>query len=111
MMGERNTTDFYVRLLSEVIDIHQYPFIKLIIDHRITEEEYNELFRLLDDLQKEYEIQKEEGLIDFSSLLVHFAGMLNEKLHPTEVIFALKKEGYYPSLMNEFIRIMNKEGI
>ncbi|MFB4474924.1 DUF1878 family protein, partial [Oceanobacillus caeni] len=34
---------------------------------------------------------------------------LNEKLNPNETIAALKKEGYYPSLMNEFTNIITRE--
>ncbi|MFD1850001.1 DUF1878 family protein [Oceanobacillus bengalensis] len=102
-----NTSSFHIHLLSNIIDMNQYPFIKLLIEKNINKKEYDELFNLLEKLDKNYLVQKEEGLINFTSLLVHFAGMLNEKLDPTETILALKKEGYYPSLINEFLAILN----
>ncbi|WP_106498100.1 DUF1878 family protein [Lentibacillus sp. Marseille-P4043] len=101
-----DTTAFHLQLLSKLIDINQYPFIKLIIENNITYQEYHDLFQLLDILNEKFALQKEEGFLDFTSLLIHFAGMLTEKLDPTKTIFALKKEGYFPSLMNEFIRIV-----
>lgn len=81
----------------------------MIIEKNITEEEYKDLMDLLDDLNELYMEQREEGLVDFTTLLVRFAGMLNEKLEPNETISALKKEGYYPSLMSEFTKIISRE--
>ncbi|WP_246206721.1 DUF1878 family protein [Virgibacillus ihumii] len=104
------TLSFQVQLLSKVIDVKQYPFIKLVVEKSITYGEYEQLMQQLADLNSRYEAQKEEGLLDFTPLLVHFAGMLNEKLDPNTTIFALKKEGYYPSLMNVFINILAGSG-
>ncbi|GGB51570.1 DUF1878 family protein [Virgibacillus dakarensis] len=104
-----DTIHFHLQLLSKLIDIKQYPFIKLIIEHNITFQEYNNLFLLLDKLNEQYESQKEEGFLDFTSLLVHFGGMLTEKLDPNDTIFALKREGYFPSLMGEFIKIIERK--
>lgn len=104
-MSNRNSS-FHIQLLAQTIDIQKFPLTKLIIDHHVTEEEYEALFHMLQQLEKQYEIQKEEGFVDFTSLLVHFAGMLTRKLHPNQTIYALKKEGYYPSLMNEFIQLI-----
>ncbi|WP_077324981.1 DUF1878 family protein [Virgibacillus siamensis] len=109
MNGEINdTTSFHLQLLSKVIDMQQYPMIKLMIENNITEAEFNQLLQLLADLNEKFEIQKEEGLLDFTPLLIHFAGMLNEKLDPDTTILALKKEGHYPSLMNAFIEVLNE---
>lgn len=106
---QNENTSFYIQLISKIINIDGYPFIKMIIENKITEEEYNELMKLLHHLNEMYMEQKEEGLVDFTSLLVRFAGMLNEKLEPNETIAALKKEGYYPSLMTEFTKIIKRE--
>lgn len=100
------TMSFHVQLLSKVIDLEQYPLIKLIIENNITYVEYQNLLQQLADLSSQYESQKDEGLLDFTPLLIHFAGMLNEKLDPDTTILALKKEGYYPSLMNAFIEVL-----
>ncbi|MEW9675039.1 DUF1878 family protein [Lentibacillus sp. L22] len=104
-----DTIYFHLQLLAKLIDMKQYPFSKLIIDHRVTFQEYKDLLDLLANLNEQYGIQKEEGLLNFTALLVHFAGMLTVKLDPTETIFALKKEGYYPSLMDEFIKILEDD--
>ncbi|WP_010650117.1 DUF1878 family protein [Oceanobacillus massiliensis] len=101
-------TAFHIQLLSKIIDMNQYPLIKLMIEKNISLEEYNELMEMLERLNDTYELQQEEGLLDFTSLLIHFAGMLNEKLDPNQTIRALRKEGYYTKLMEEFIRIVEK---
>ena len=107
-MSNRKTS-FHIQLLAQTIDIQKFPLTKLIIDHHVTEEEYESLFHLLQQLEKQYEVQKEEGFVEFTSLLVHFAGMLTQKLPPNQTIYALKKEGYYPSLMNEFIQLIEQD--
>jgi len=104
----KDTFQFHIQLLTNIIDMDEYPFTKLIIENSLSKQEYDKVMSLLDDLNKLYVEQKEEGLLDFSSLLIKFAGMLNEKLDPNETIFALKKEGYYPSLINEFITILHE---
>ncbi|HEX6593584.1 MAG TPA: DUF1878 family protein [Bacillota bacterium] len=104
-MSHINTT-FHLQLLLQTMNIEQYPFIKLIIINNLSSQEYEELFMLLEQLNEMYKVQKEEGLLDFTSLLIHFAGMLNQKLDPTETIYALKKEGHFPNLMEEFMQII-----
>lgn len=111
-MNEHSSTitSFQIQLLSRIIDMDEYPFIKLVIEQNISEEEYNELFAHLEILQAMYEEQKEKGLLDFSSLLIEFSGLLNEKLDPTTTILALRKENYFPELMDEYIKILKKSG-
>ncbi|WP_246202557.1 DUF1878 family protein [Virgibacillus doumboii] len=104
---QNETAAFHLRLLSKIIDFNQYPLIKLLIESNVTESEFEELMDLLAGLNNQYVAQKEEGFLDFTLLLIHFAGMLNEKLNPDITIYALKKEGYYPSLMDEFIKILS----
>ncbi|WP_249870175.1 DUF1878 family protein [Oceanobacillus saliphilus] len=99
---------FHIQLLSKIIDMNQYPLTKLIIENNITQEEYMELMKMIKGLNDTYECQKEEGFLDFSSLLIHFAGMLNEKLDPNETINALKKEDCFPELMEEFSNILEE---
>ncbi|MEN2767720.1 DUF1878 family protein [Ornithinibacillus xuwenensis] len=108
MCEVNNLATFQLQLLSRTIDETQYPFTKLVIERNITEEEYDELFQLLGRIEEQYLEQKEEGLLNFSSLLVCFAGMLNEKLEPTETVMALKDEGYFPLLLEEFIKLINE---
>lgn len=105
--GDRDTMSFHVQLLSKLIDVDQFPFVKLVIENNVSKEEYEELFQLLQMLEQKYEIQKDEGFLDFTSLLIHFAGMVTEKLEPNETIYALSKEGYFPNLMREFKTLVN----
>lgn len=96
---------FYMHLLLKIKEIENYPFTKLVIENGLSEEEYQEIVHLLALLNEKYEIQKEEGFLDYTSLLIQFAGMLNYKLDPEETIIALKKEGCYPELMEELSKI------
>ena len=107
LKGDFDTLVFHLKLLSRTIDAEQYPLTKMIIEHHLSAEEYAELFRLLDDLNETYQVQKEEGLLDFSSLYRRLTRHLEDRLDAAQTIYALKKEGYYPSLMTEFIKIMN----
>ncbi|MGP4106582.1 DUF1878 family protein [Virgibacillus sp. L01] len=107
--SERNETSaFHLCLLANVINMERFPLIKLIVENDISRTEFEELMTLLEMLDSQLEKQKEEGFLDYTGLLVHFAGMLNKKLYPDETIFALKKEGYYPSLVNEFIKVLKE---
>lgn len=107
---DKDIMSFHVQLLSRLIDVDLYPFIKLVIENDISKEEYTELFQLLQTLENKYVQQREEGFLDFTSLLINFAGMLNEKLEPNETIYALEREGYFPHLIKEFTSLL-KRGI
>lgn len=95
---------FEIKLLFRISDMKENPFTKLVIEKQLTEEEYNEIFKLLEFLNNKLEVQSEEGLLNFESLLVLFVGILNEKLNPIETLNALKKEGYYPSLIGTLLK-------
>ncbi|MBP1968979.1 hypothetical protein J2Z83_001082 [Virgibacillus natechei] len=110
-LNNNDTTSFHLQLLSKIMDMNEYPFINLIIENDITYKEFEELMHLLQKLDAQYNIQKEEGFLDFTSLLVQFAGMLTEKLDPNNTIYALKKEGYFPSLITAFTSIIEYEEI
>ncbi|MBN6205092.1 DUF1878 family protein [Ralstonia pickettii] len=105
----QSKASFQIQLLSKIIDMNKYPLIKLVIENNIDQDEYEELFALLERQNSLYKQQKEEGFLNFSSLLIEFAGMLNEKLNPDETIYALRKEKYFPDLMDEFLKIINEE--
>lgn len=109
-VSENETTVFHLHLLANVIDMEAYPFIRMVIQANLSKNEYDELMHLLAILNEKYQLQKDEGLLDFSSLLMLLAEKLSEKLKPNELIFALHKEGYYPELMEEFIGIMQFTG-
>lgn len=109
MSSDREDFSFQVQLLLNIINMKNYPFTQLVIENSLTKEEYLDLIQLLDGLEKDYFDQKKQGFMNFSILLVHFAGMLNDKLLPDETIYALKQEGYYVELMEEFIKVMDIE--
>ncbi|WP_047982506.1 DUF1878 family protein [Ornithinibacillus contaminans] len=109
MCDDNKLAAFHVQLLLKTIDSKQYPFTKLIIEQNITNEEYDSMFQMLEAANQEYMEQKEEGLLNYSSLLLRFVGMLNKKLEATETIHALRAEGYFPELMEEFIKLIQKE--
>ncbi|WP_164215069.1 DUF1878 family protein [Virgibacillus sp. YIM 98842] len=103
------TASFHVQLLSKILNLDDYPVVKLIIENNLSKEESEELFLLLNKLNDQYERQKEEGFLDFTPLLVEYAGMLNEKLDPDNTIAALRQEGHYPDLMREFSKIIDMD--
>ncbi|MBC5636624.1 DUF1878 family protein [Ornithinibacillus sp. BX22] len=111
MSEHNNLATFHLQLLTRIIDVNKFPFTKLVIENEITEEEYKEIFHTIENINSEYIEQKEEGLLHYSSLLARFAGLLNPKLNPTDTIYALRREGYFPDLLDEFIQILKKDGL
>lgn len=105
---DTDTLAFYVRLLTQMKLIEDYPFTKMVIEEGVTKDEYQELMKLLTSLHNQYEEQKEAGMLDFTQLLIHFAGMLPIKLHPDLVMNTLIKEGINKELMKEFLNIRRK---
>ncbi|MGC4377882.1 DUF1878 family protein [Fictibacillus sp. Mic-4] len=100
--------EFYSRLTLQTVDYTQFPFFTLVMSNKLTEQEVNEVLTLCDELQKKYEQQKEEGLVNFVPLLIHFAGMLTPKLKPKETIQAIKGQGLYPNLMEKLYEIASR---
>lgn len=111
MIEHNNLASFQLQLLTRIIDVNKFPFTKIVIENNVTEEEYNQMFMLLEKIDFEYLEQKEEGLLDFSSLLAKFRSQITEKLNPIKVIYAMKKEGFFTELLDEFIQIIKKDGL
>ncbi|MFS0671924.1 DUF1878 family protein [Ornithinibacillus sp. 179-J 7C1 HS] len=111
MIQRDNLATFQLQLLTKIIDVNKFPFTKIVIENNVTEEEYNQIFMLLEKIDFEYIEQKQEGLLDFSSLLAKFRSLLTEKLEPTKTIYALRKEGCFIELLDEFISIIKKDGL
>lgn len=103
------TLSFHVHLLLQMSELKNYPFRCMIVQKGISQQEYSELMSQIDKINNIYLDQKESGMLDFTSLLIEFAGMLNEKLHPDETIKAMIIEGVYTDLMNEFKLIIERE--
>lgn len=106
---DTETLTFYVHLLLETKELEQYPFKKMLIEKGVTEKEYQELILLLSNINEEFEVQKEAGMLDFTELLIHYAGELNPKLHPDELMDALIEEKRFMKLMTQLKKIREKE--
>lgn len=99
------TLTFYLERLMEIKEFDQYPFVKMVIQNGVTEKEYQELIMLLSNINDEFKAQKEAGLLDFTRLLIQFAGELTPKLHPDDLMDALIKEKRYFDLMTHLKKV------
>jgi len=102
------TLTFYVQLLMQMEELEKYPFIKMLIEKGVTEKEYQELIMLLSNISEEFDNQKEAGMLDFTGLLIHYAGKLNPKLHPDELMDALIEEKRFLEVMVQLKKIRKK---
>ncbi|WP_226576722.1 DUF1878 family protein [Halobacillus litoralis] len=93
------TFSFQLNLLLNVKDMQKYPFTKMVIDYNLTEKEYEETLELLDLLSCKYYEDVNDGLMDHSSLLIHYAGMLCFKMPVNESLKAMYEEGLYVDLV------------
>ncbi|MFP7168737.1 DUF1878 family protein [Terribacillus sp. 7520-G] len=103
---KKSTLSFHLQLIAETGVLDKYPFRKLLIERDINEEEYASVLEMLQRLNRLYKEQKEEGLLDYTSLLLEFVGMLPEKLYYWDVLLALREEKQddtYKDLVNELI--------
>jgi 1-deoxy-D-xylulose 5-phosphate reductoisomerase len=91
--------EFYNQLTIESVDLTSYPFFRLVMEKKLTEQEVNDIIQLCDELEKIFFMQKESGFVHYTHVLIHFAGMLTPKLNPRETILALLHQEKYISLM------------
>ncbi|MBU8905454.1 DUF1878 family protein [Desertibacillus haloalkaliphilus] len=91
--------EYYKRIFVEMVDKERFPFYYLMVENDLTEEEVEEVYALCEHLNQQLEEQRDSGLLNYTSLLIHFVGMLNVKLNPEVTIQALYKQGYYQPLM------------
>ncbi|MFP7494844.1 DUF1878 family protein [Terribacillus saccharophilus] len=103
---KKSTLSFHLQLIAETGVLDKYPFRKLLIERDINEEEYAAVVEMLQRLNKLYKEQKQEGLLDYTSLLLEFVGMMPQKLHYWDVLLALREEKQddtYTDLVGELI--------
>ncbi|PAD35042.1 DUF1878 domain-containing protein [Terribacillus saccharophilus] len=103
---KKSTLSFHLHLIAETGVLDKYPFRKLLIERNINEEEYAAVLKMLQRLNRLYKEQKEEGLLDYTSLLLEFVGMMPEKLYYWDVLLALREEKQddtYKGLVDELI--------
>ncbi|MFV8826907.1 DUF1878 family protein [Alkalihalobacterium sp. APHAB7] len=91
---------FQHRLLLKMIDRNSFPFYSLALEKDLSEGEVEQVLMLCQELQKEYEEQCELGFVHHTPLLVHFVGMLPEKLPIAETLQALKAQNLYIDLID-----------
>jgi hypothetical protein len=97
--------EFYNQLTIKSVDLTRYPFFRLVMEKKLTEEEMRQVIFLCDELEKLFLLQSEEGFVDNMPLLIQFAGMLTPKLKPKETILALLQQGKYISLMEKLYEL------
>ncbi|WP_163529633.1 DUF1878 family protein [Halobacillus ihumii] len=97
---------FQVHLLLNVKEMKHYPFTQMVVNHGLTEAEYLETIRLFEELEHTYEQNQEDGLIDHSPLLIHFAGMLCYKMPVEATIMAMYEENIHPSLTDRLLKLI-----
>jgi hypothetical protein len=100
--------EYYQRLLVQMADAEKYPFYLSVMKTGLSAEEIEDIHRICAELEQMLAEQKEQGLLDYMSLLTLFAGQLNHKLPVDDTILALHKQGMYVPLMTEFKKIIRK---
>ncbi|WP_216829384.1 DUF1878 family protein [Alkalihalobacterium elongatum] len=94
-----NKLKFQHSLLLKMIDKNSFPFFSLALEKDLSEREVEQVLTLCEELQKKYEEQCELGFVHHTPLLVHFVGMLPEKLPISETLSALKAQSLYTDLI------------
>jgi hypothetical protein len=72
--------EYYQRLLVQMVDAEKYPFYLSVMKTGLSAEEIEDIHRICAELEQMLAEQKEQGLLDYMSLLTLFAGQLNHKL-------------------------------
>ncbi len=109
-MEERLATlEYYMELLMKQMDLTRFPWDGLIIRVRLTRREVEFIYNTCETLSMEMEKQKAEGFVTFSPLLIQFREALPSSLPWEETIHALRSQGLYTSLMDEFHKLIKKK--
>lgn len=100
--------EYYQKMLIKMADAEKYPFYVSVMKAGLSAEEIEEIHRICRELEEMLAEQKEQGLLNYESLLTLFAGQLNYKLSVDDTIIHLHKQGLYEPLMGEFRNIIRK---
>ncbi|WP_440603388.1 DUF1878 family protein [Bacillus sp. GB_SG_008] len=98
--------EYYVSLLFKMIDEQKCPFYSLIIKKKVMRRDVERLLVLCEEMNEQYIIEKQEGLLLFDALLDKFEKALPRSLEGKETAEALERQGLFQPLMQEFIRMM-----
>lgn len=109
-MEERLATlEYYMELMVKQLDSTRFPWDCLIIRHKLKRGDVQFIYDLCEKLSKEMEKQKAEGFVTFSPLLLEFKDALPPDLPLEETVGALRSQGIYISLMDEFNKLFKKK--
>ncbi|SFC25970.1 Protein of unknown function [Bacillus sp. 491mf] len=101
--------EYYVSLLFNMIDEQKCPFYSLIIKNKVMKRDVERLLALCEQMNEQYIMEKQEGLLLFDELLDKFEEALPESLEGKETAEALDHQGLFQPLMQEFLRMMAKK--
>ncbi|MEI4801597.1 DUF1878 family protein [Bacillus sp. NPDC077411] len=100
--------EYYVSLLFNMIDEQKCPFYSLIIKKKVMKCDVEHLLVLCEQMNEQYLMEKQEGLLLFDELLNKFERALPESLEGKETAEALERQGLFQPLMQEFLRMIAK---
>ncbi|WP_020059936.1 DUF1878 family protein [Bacillus sp. 123MFChir2] len=98
--------EYYVSLLFNMIDEEKCPFYSLIIKKKVMKRDVERLLVLCEQMNEQYIIEKQEGLLLFDELLYKFERALPQSLEGQEAAEALERQGLFQPLMQEFLRMI-----
>ncbi|MDC2863691.1 MULTISPECIES: DUF1878 family protein [unclassified Bacillus (in: firmicutes)] len=100
--------EYYVSLLFNMIDEEKCPFYSLIIKKKVMKRDVERLLVLCEQMNEQYIMEKQEGLLLFDELLHKFERALPQSLEGKEAAEALERQGLFQPLMQEFLRMIAK---
>jgi len=101
--------EYYVELLFKMIDEDKCPFYSLIIKKKARKKDIERILNLCEQLNEQYIVEKQEGLLLFDALLEQFEKALPHQLEVNETAEALHRQGLFQPIMQEFLRMTAKK--
>ncbi|MGM9988908.1 MAG: DUF1878 family protein [Bacillaceae bacterium] len=101
--------EYYISLLVPMVNSKEFPFYFIIVKYKLTKEIEKEILKSCEKINKQYIVEKQEGFVHFEPLLEKFRQTIPSHVPIEELVSALKSQHYYPSLMDEFIKILSKQ--
>jgi hypothetical protein len=102
------TMQYHLSLLLQTIDKEKFPFYYILVKNQIEKEEIENFLQFCENMNKNYEMQKAEGLLWYAPLLTEFEKALPQKLVLRETVEAMEKQNLFRPLMLEFLKLMKK---
>ncbi|MCF6136176.1 DUF1878 family protein [Pseudalkalibacillus berkeleyi] len=99
---------YYQQIMVDTIDPKRFPWYRFIVEAELGKDEVKEVYQLMKELEKEKESLREAGMVDQTSLLLHYVGMLNSTLNPFTTASALKQQGMFVDITAELLEMMKE---